>query len=66
MTDSWQRHDRTYDRALYMQHLGAIDHGVKLGAEIYGTELGTELSANSSTCLCRAQGLSASNDGAEL
>jgi len=52
-------------------HLGAIDHGVKLGARIYSAELGAriygvELPAKSPPRLRRAQDLGASNDGAEL
>ena len=43
-------------------HLGAIDHGVKLGARIYGAEL----PAMSSLRLRRAQELCASNNGAEI
>ena len=61
-------------------HLGAIDHGAKLDAKIYGTELGArnygaklgariygaELPAKSAPRLRRAQDLGGSNDGAEL
>ena len=61
-------------------HLSAIDHGAKLGAEIYGAELsariygaklggrvtGAELPTTSPPCLHQAQELSASNDGTEL
>ena len=71
LIDGWQRHSKTYDMALYIHHLGTIDHGAKLGAKIYGTELGSmiygvELPAKSPPHLSRAQDLGASNDGAEL
>ena len=42
-------------------HLGAIDHGAKLGARIYGAEL----PAKSPPRLRQAQELDASNDGAK-
>ena len=48
-------------------HLGAIDHGAKLGAKIYGAGIyDTELPAKSPPRLRRAQDLGASNDGVEL
>ena len=79
LTDDWQRHDRTYDMALYIHHLGTIDHGAKLGAKIYDAELGgriygaklgvriygAELPTKSPPCLRRVQDLGASNDGAK-
>ena len=43
-------------------HLGAIDHGAKLSAKIYGTKLPVK----SPPRLRRAQDLGASNDGAKL
>ena len=51
-------------------HLGAIDHGAKLGVKIYGAKLGAriygaELPAKSPSRLRRAQDLGASKDGTE-